>query len=36
MQGAGFPGSLLANTLIIHDEPSDRIRVILVPETIGF
>jgi LUD domain len=36
MQGAGFPGSLLAKTLIIHYEPSGRITVILVPETIGF
>jgi L-lactate utilization protein LutC len=36
MQGAGFPGSLLAKTLIIHYEPSARINVILVPETLGF
>jgi hypothetical protein len=36
MQEAGFPGSLLAKTLIIHQEPSDRITVILVPETLGF
>jgi hypothetical protein len=36
MQAAGFPGSLLAKTLIIHQEPSDRITVILVPETLGF
>jgi L-lactate utilization protein LutC len=36
MQGAGFPGSLLAKTLIIHHEPSSRITVILVPETLGF
>ena len=36
MQGAGFPGSLLAKTLIIHHEPSARITVILVPETLGF
>jgi L-lactate utilization protein LutC len=36
MQGAGFPGSLLAKTLIIHHEPSARINVILVPETLGF
>lgn len=36
MQGAGFPGSLLAKTLIIHYEPSARIAVILVPETVGF
>jgi hypothetical protein len=36
MQAAGFPGSLLAKTLIIHNEPSARISVILVPETLGF
>jgi len=36
MQGAGFPGTLLAKTLIIHYEPSNRISVILVPETLGF
>jgi hypothetical protein len=36
MQGAGYPGSLLAKTLIIHQEPSARISVILVPETLGF
>jgi L-lactate utilization protein LutC len=36
MQGAGRPGSLLAKTLIIHYEPSARISVILVPETLGF
>ena len=36
MQGAGYPGSLLAKTLIIHYGPSGRITVILVPETLGF
>ncbi|MDX6413308.1 MAG: hypothetical protein QOH23_718 [Gaiellaceae bacterium] len=36
MQDAGHPGSLLAKTLIIHREPSARISVILVPETLGF
>jgi hypothetical protein len=36
MQGAGFPGSLLAKTLLIHYEPSGRITVILVPVTLGF
>ena len=36
MQGLGRPGSLLAKTLIIHYEPSARISVILVPETLGF
>lgn len=36
LRGAGFAGSLLAKTLIIHQEPSGRITVILVPETLGF
>jgi hypothetical protein len=36
MQDAGFPGSMLAKTLIIHYEPSARITVILVPATLGF
>ena len=36
MQDAGFPGTMLAKTLIIHHEPSARITVILVPETLGF
>jgi hypothetical protein len=36
MQGVGFPGSLLAKTLIIHSEPSGRITVILVPEILGY
>ena len=36
MQTLGYPGSLLAKTLIIHHEPSGRIKVILVPETLGF
>ena len=36
MQQAGFPGSLLAKTLIIHHEPMGRIDVVLVPETLGF
>jgi hypothetical protein len=36
MQDAGYPGSLLAKTLIIHYEPSGRISVILVPEALGF
>jgi hypothetical protein len=36
MQTVGFPGSLLAKTLIIHQEPTGRIQVILVPETLGF
>jgi L-lactate utilization protein LutC len=36
MQDAGRPGSLLAKTLIIHQEPSARTSVILVPETLGF
>jgi len=36
MQDAGRPGSLLAKTLIMHYEPSGRVSVILVPETLGF
>jgi hypothetical protein len=36
MQAAGYPGTMLAKTLIIHREPSNRITVILVPETLGF
>jgi len=36
MQDARYPGSLLAKTLISHYEPSGRISVILVPETLGF
>jgi hypothetical protein len=36
MQGLGRPGSLLAKALIISYEPSARISVILVPETLGF
>jgi len=36
MQSLGYPGTLLAKTLIIQQEPSGRIRVILVPETLGF
>jgi hypothetical protein len=36
MQSIGRPGSLLAKTLIIGFEPSARISVILVPETLGF
>jgi hypothetical protein len=36
MQGLGRPGSVLAKTLIIHQEFYGRISVILVPETIGF
>jgi L-lactate utilization protein LutC len=36
MQAAGYAGTLLAKTLIIHHDPSARINVILVPETLGF
>lgn len=36
MQGLGYPGSLLAKTLIIHHETRGRISVILVPESLGF
>jgi hypothetical protein len=36
MQSVGFPGTLLAKTLIIHQERPGRITVILVPEQLGF
>ncbi len=36
MQQAGFPGTMLAKTLIIHRERPGRITVILVPETLGY
>lgn len=36
MQDAGYAGSLLAKVLVIHREPRGRIRVILVPERLGF
>jgi hypothetical protein len=36
MQGLGRSGSLLAKTLIISYEPSARISVVLVPESLGF
>ena len=36
MQSAGYPGTILAKTLIIQHERADRISVILVPETLGF
>jgi hypothetical protein len=36
MQEAGFPGTILAKTLIIHHDPTNRTTVILVPETLGF
>jgi LUD domain len=36
MQEAGYAGSILAKVLVIHREPRGRIRVILVPETVGF
>src|SRR6267378_3583549 len=35
MQSVGRPGSLLAKPLVIHYEPSGRIKIILVPETLG-
>ncbi|SRR5260221_10867285 len=36
MQEAGFPGTILAKTLLIHHDPTSRTTVILVPETLGF
>ena len=36
MQSVGYPGTLLAKVLTIYAQPRGRIRVILVPETLGF
>jgi hypothetical protein len=36
MQTFGYPGTLLAKTLLLEYEPGGRISVILVPETLGF
>ena len=36
MQSVGRAGSMLTKTLIIHSDPTSRITVILVPETLGF
>ena len=36
MQTVGYPGSLLAKVLTIYAQPGGRIRVIPVPETLGF
>ncbi len=36
MQDAGYAGSLLAQVRVIHQEPRGRIRIVLVPETLGF
>jgi LUD domain len=36
MQSAGRAGSMLTKTLIIHSDPTSRITIILVPETLGF
>ena len=36
MQGVGYPGTVLGKTLLMHHDYSDRITVILVPETLGF
>jgi hypothetical protein len=36
MQEAGFAGTILAKTLIIHYERPGRITVIIVPETLGY
>jgi hypothetical protein len=36
MQSVGYPGSLLAKTLLIQNEPGGRISVILVGERLGF
>ena len=36
MQSTGRAGSMLTKTLIIHSDPTSRVTVILVPETLGF
>jgi hypothetical protein len=36
MQTMGYPGSLLAKTLVLHREPRPRTTVILVPATLGY
>ena len=36
MQTLGRAGSLLAKTLLLHQEPAGRITVVLVPETLGY
>ncbi len=36
MKAAGFPGSLWAETLLLHFDRRHRVHVILVPETLGF
>ena len=36
MQSAGRAGSMLTKTLIIHSDPTSRITIVLVPETLGF
>jgi hypothetical protein len=36
MQGIGRPGTMLTKTLIIERDPTSRVTVILVPETLGF
>src|SRR5471032_3523000 len=36
MQSLGYPGTILAKTLLLHVDPRRRTTVILVPETLGF
>jgi hypothetical protein len=36
VQSIGYPGTRHGKTLILHDEPGGRVRVILVPETLGY
>lgn len=36
MQEVGYPGSILGKTLTLEHDFSNRINVILVPDTIGF
>ena len=36
MQGLGYPGSLIGKTATLEADPTGRVHVILVPETLGF
>jgi hypothetical protein len=36
MKAVGYAGTLLAETLLLHFDPRHRVRVVFVPETLGF
>ena len=36
MQRLGYPGSLIGKTATLEADPTGRVHVILVPETLGF